>query len=241
MNILLLENEAYTRRFVRKIILESVSDSEVHDVSTSREAIERSSKKSLDIAVLDIELGEEDRLNGLETAKIINAMHPKIKFIFISGYSEYAIEAFSVHSYDYILKPINVIRFKETICSLEAMIREEKNKLDHPQKIVVKNKNEIFFIPASDILFMEKQEKTTLIHTEKDVFHSPETLTELEVKLGRNFMRVHKSFIVNKDKISRIKDIGNRSYEIKFLETNKVAFMSRYKFEELKNCLIPSL
>lgn len=54
------------------------------------------------------------------------------------------------------------------------------------------------------------------------------------------FLRVHQSFIVNKKKILKVIDLGNRSYEIEFLNYDKKALMSRYQFEKLKNEFTPS-
>ncbi|MDF9410080.1 LytTR family transcriptional regulator [Pelotomaculum isophthalicicum JI] len=88
-------------------------------------------------------------------------------------------------------------------------------------------------------MFIEKQEKLNLIHTENNVYKIHQTLSKLAEKLGGNFLRVHKSFIANMDRISRIREVGNRSYEIEFDGYDKVALMSRYKFEEHKHRFTP--
>lgn len=108
-----------------------------------------------------------------------------------------------------------------------------------PEKMIIKDKNEIFIIATSEILFIEKQDKINLIHTRSKVYKIHKTLYELEHKLGDNFLRIHKSFIVNLDRISRIREVSNRSYEITFDGYDKVAFMSRYKFEEHKYRFTP--
>ncbi|QIB28206.1 LytTR family DNA-binding domain-containing protein [Caloranaerobacter azorensis] len=99
----------------------------------------------------------------------------------------------------------------------------------------------MIFIPLNDILFIEKLEKNTIIHTKDKEYLSRHKLNELESKLPEEFLRVHKSYIVNIDKIIKIRNLGNRSFEIRFFNTDKVAFMSRYKFEELKGKIICGL
>ncbi|WP_427338063.1 LytR/AlgR family response regulator transcription factor [Caloranaerobacter sp. DY30410] len=131
----------------------------------------------------------------------------------------------------------NDTKFVRAINSLvNRMVKNNKSN-----KIVVRNKKEIFFISLDDVLFIEKLDKDTIIHTRDEEYLSKQKLNELENKLPKNFLRVHKSYIVNVDKITRITNLGNRSFEIKFSNTNKIAFMSRYKFEELKEIIIPEV
>ncbi|CAH2213182.1 LytR/AlgR family response regulator transcription factor [Tepidibacter aestuarii] len=238
-NILILEDEDYTRKFIKKLVLEEPLVTKVYDTSNSDEAISLATEYKPDIVLMDIELDATDNSNGLKTAKIINAINPESKFIFITGYSKYAIDAFSVHPYDYILKPINIVKLKSTIHDLASIIKKEKNNII--SKLTIKNNNEISFILFENILFLEKQDKNVLIHTKKDVYYFQQTLTELESKLSDNFVRTHKSFITNMDKAIKIIDIGNRSYEIEFADTDKVSFMSRYKFEQIKEKIIHSI
>ncbi|MTI85499.1 MAG: LytTR family transcriptional regulator [Firmicutes bacterium] len=102
--------------------------------------------------------------------------------------------------------------------------------------IKVKNKlNETVMISADNILFIEKQKKISLVYTSNRIGKTYKTLYELEAKLGDNFLRVHNSFIVNLDKIRRIREVSRRSYEINFDGYDKAALMSRYKFEEHKH------
>lgn len=242
INILILEDEYYTRRFIKSLVSENPIVKNIYDVSSSKEAINLVNQHDIHIAILDIELKREDNLNGLETAKIIKNHKNDLELIFITGYSRYVIDSFSVHPFDYILKPINIMKFKETLNSLIKKIQEKNHFKNNMAKIAVKNNNEILFVLFNEILFFEKQGKDIKIQTNKNSFlYKNHTLNELENKLPKNFIRVHQSFIVNKDKIRKIRDLGNRSYEIVFEDTNETALMSRYKFEKLKNQIIHSI
>lgn len=242
MKFLVLEDEVYTRKFIKKIISENAPTSEVFDTSNSRDAINLAIDYHPPIAMLDMEL-EGDDLNGLEVGRMIQKINPETKIVFITGHSKYAVSAFDVHPYDYILKPINVKRLIETIVTLTNSI--EKNSVNEKkgiEKIVVKNGNEMLFISVENILYVEKADRNTIIHDENNAYCVQDTLQELEMKLGNNFLRVHKSYIVNKDKIDKIKEVGERTYEIKFLNSHKVAAMSRTGYgkfkEELKNRIL---
>lgn len=242
MNIILLEDEEYTRRFIKKLVLEHPLVETVWDTPSGKEAVRLAQEAKPDIALLDIELSPEEKLNGIDVAKLINTFSPETHFVFITGYSKYAIDSFAVHPYDYILKPIKQEKVMEIIGNLAAKLtnRPAASAKKSPAKIAVKVNNEILLIKLSDILFIEKLEGRTQIHTNLSVYKIAQNLNELETKLEPNFLRVHKSFIVNLDKISKIKEISSRSYEIGFDKCPKVALMSRYKFEEHRDKFTPS-
>ncbi|WHH56952.1 LytTR family DNA-binding domain-containing protein [Petroclostridium sp. X23] len=239
-SILILEDEHYTRRLIRKIVSESAPDFQIFDTAECSEAIEFAKEHLPDIALLDIELDTNEEMNGLDIAKIINTISSNTKFVFITGYPQYAISSFSVHPYDYILKPLDIKKIVETIVTLTNRIQKPIHVKEETDKIIIHNGNEISFVALDSILFIEKQGRNSLIYTRENIYSSQQTLNELEQALPEYFMRVHKSFIVNKNKIHKIREVGNRSYEISFLKMNKVAYMSRYKFEELKEKIIPS-
>jgi len=241
VKVLLLEDELYTRKFIKQIALESPLVSRVFDTSRSREAVDIVREHHPQIALMDIELGKEDSLNGLEAAKLIKDSFPDIEFIFITGYSKYAIDSFSVHPYDYILKPASISKVSQSISNLSRKIcsKASQSVESNFERIIIKQKNELSFICQEDIFFIEKQSKNLFIHTKDSILICAQTLSEIESKLSNMFIRVHKSFIVNKQKIKKITDMGNRSFSIEFLDYDKTAYMSRYKFEELRSHFAP--
>lgn len=242
VNILLLEDEHYTRKFLKKLVSENPFVDRVIDTPSGKEAISLARKYKPDIVLLDIELAPEEELNGIQVAKTIYDFNPETYFAFITGYSQYAIESFAVHPYDYILKPVKKDRVNEIISSLAGKVNKRNDPKSSLEKITLKVKNEInekLMIAPDDILFIEKQNKLSLVYTGSKIHKTYKTLREFEDKLGENFLRVHKSFIANLDKISGIREVGNRSYEINFDGYDQVALMSRYKFEEHKHRFTP--
>lgn len=231
MKILLLEDELYTRKFLKKLLLENSLVSKVYDTSSCREALDIVKKHKPNIAMLDIELGANESVNGLGIAKIISKILPSIYFVFVTGYGKYAIDSFAVHPFDYILKPIKKEKILETVNGIVSKIEEEG------PKIAVQCKDEVVFIPLREIIYLETDERNILLHTRHNIYTVSDNLTSWEEKLGGDFLRVHQSFLVNKNKISKITNLGNRSFEIEFLSFSRKALMSRYKYEELKDKL----
>jgi len=128
INVLILEDESYTREFIKKLVLEIPLVGDVYTATTANEVLDTIKDNSIDIVLLDIELDENEEMNGLDIAKIIRSTNLSTKFIFITGYWRYSLEAFSVHPFDYIVKPINIKKFKKTMEELTDIILKEKNK-----------------------------------------------------------------------------------------------------------------
>lgn len=240
LDILLLEDEHHTRRFFKELLSENPFVNRVIDTPNGKEAINLARKHKPNIALLDIKLASEEKLNGIQVAMTIYDLNPETYFVFITGYSQYAIESFIVHPYDYILKPVTKDRINDIINSLAVTVKKRDGAGSNFEKIKLKLKRDILMITPNDIIFIEKQGKFCLIHTGSSIYRIHQTMDELEEQLGGNFLKVHRSFIANLNKISGIREVSNRSYEIDFDGYDKVALMSRYKFEEHKHRFTPS-
>lgn len=156
-------------------------------------------------------------LNGFEMLKQIQHM-PKI--IFTTAYEEYAIKAFEENSIDYLLKPIEEERLEVSIKKLQqtkqpgtsldtAALSKILNSLTPEKKAItsipVKKGDRIFIIKLGEIAFLEAKDKYVFINTSDNQEHLIDfTLTHLEDKLPANFIRVHRSYIINKDKIKEV-------------------------------------
>ncbi|SCY37157.1 LytR/AlgR family response regulator transcription factor [Alkaliphilus peptidifermentans] len=230
INILICDDNEYIRKMLEEIALRNHLISKVFVARDGLEAVKAAEDNKIDIALLDISM---PKLNGIDTAKLICKIHLEIHIIFITGHMEYAIESYTVHPYHYLLKPLDIEAFRETLNELAMKILNTRKqpKLD---MLKVNDNGNTLMLPLEDILFFEKIGKATVAHTNEEGYVVDKTLIQLENRLSDNFIRTHQSFIVNTKKISKIKDIGNRSYNIELKGTKKIACMSRIKFEKLK-------
>ncbi|AEG60510.1 LytR/AlgR family response regulator transcription factor [Desulforamulus ruminis] len=240
VTILLLEDEHYIRRFIKQLVSGNPLVDKVIDTPSGKEAIGLAGKYKPNIALLDIKLAPGEGLDGIQVAKTIHDyLNPETHFVFITGYSEYAIESFAVHPYDYILKPLEEGKLDEVISNLAVKVKDKIGTGHGPRKITVKAGNKQYIISLENIIFIEKQGKCSLIHTESGIYKSYQTMESFESMLGSNFLRVHRSFIVNLNKIRGIREVGNRSHMIDFDGYDRVALMSRYKYEKHRRMFTP--
>lgn len=186
-------------------------------------------EQKIDILFLDINMPVLDGIAFLKTIK----MHPQV--VFTTAYKEYAAEAFDLSACDYLLKPFSLDRFiiavdkaLERIGVKKAIINKEPD-LKSEHYIFIKADGKIHQVLYDSLLFAEAMGNYTKIVTNQ-VTHLPTiTFSSFEELLPKSlFFRVHRSFIVNKSKITHIE--GNRVY----INTHEISIGSNYKENFLK-------
>lgn len=164
------------------------------------------SNPETDILLLDINMPE---MNGIELLKAL----PKIpETIFITTEGNHAVEAFELRALDYLVKPVPFERFARAIhraCETIEKTRLHKPSPGTQSEIFVKLNSRYHKVAFEDILYVEALADYVLIHTHSTRHVVYSTMKAIEEKLsGSSFMRIHRSFIVNREKIQQI-DGGN--------------------------------
>jgi two-component system LytT family response regulator len=240
LDVLILEDEEYTLRYLQTIVSEHPMVKGVFGTSNGRDAVRLAREQKPNVAFLDIELSPEDDHTGLEIAGMIAEISPASKIVFVTAYTQYALDSFSVHPYDYILKPITKTKVFDTLYGVAREYKQQSQS--RPKRIVVQSgRQELVFLVPSEIFFFERQGKTTLVHTRNGVYELARSLSNLTESLPKEFLRTHKSYIDNINRIRKVRNIGNRSWEIIFQGYDKPALMSRYKYEEYKELFASSI
>lgn len=188
------------------------------------EALEYIRKNEADLIFLDIQMSE---LTGINFMKIVG---DKMKYILTTAYSEYALEGYEHNVIDYLLKPISFDRFQKS--ALKAQERFPTNETSANSYFFVKSSGQQHKINFDEILYIESIKDYVNIKTDNQEYIVLDTLKSLENQLPENFARVHKSFILNLDKIEKI-DVRNvflnSGKEIPIGETYKSEFFQKLK------------
>lgn len=166
---------------------------------SAKEASAYMETHSVDLVFLDIKMPETDGLTFSQ--KLVD----KTMVIFTTAYSEYAIDGYKVEAVDYLLKPINYSEFTTAVD--KAFKRVRTSHTEEKQSILVTSKYRRIQIQLEDILCVKSQKDYVKIYlsTEDLPVKSLTTLKNVETLLPKNqFAKVHRSFIVNKEKILRI-------------------------------------
>ncbi len=172
------------------------------------EVLEYIQKNEADLVFLDIQMPE---LSGINFMKITG---DTMKYILTTAYSEYALEGYEHNVVDYLLKPISFDRFNKTV--LKAQERFATSEIQEASYFFVKSSGQQYRINFDQIIYVESIKDYVNIKTENLEYIILDTLKSLENQLPRNFLRIHKSFIINLNKI-------------KSLNAKKVNLISQYE------------
>ena len=176
--------------------------------------------KSLDILIIDVELGKD---NGIFVASLIKKQYPNVKIIIVTGYINYAEDIFETEPSYFLIKPINE---EKLIKALEKSFKQIE--FDRQNCISISLKEGIIKIYMRDIKYFESQGRYLFIHERKLTRKIYLKLDDVEKNLPSNFLRCHKSYLVNMDYIKEF-----RNKEI-LLFSNDIVSVSRPKYTEAK-------
>ncbi|REC45625.1 LytR/AlgR family response regulator transcription factor [Chryseobacterium sp. 5_R23647] len=188
------------------------------------EALEFIQKNDADLVFLDIQMPE---LTGINFMKIVG---DKMKYILTTAYSEYALEGYEHNVVDYLLKPISFDRFSKSV--MKAQERFPVAEASEAGHFFVKSSGQQHRINFDEILYVESIKDYVNIKTESQEYIVLDTLKSLENQLPANFTRIHKSFILNLDKVKSL-----NSKKVILISEHEISVGEMYKsnlLEKLK-------
>ena len=184
-------------KMLETIFINNEIDANIAFKSTSgHELLSYLEHNQVNVLLLDIELKSD--ISGIELAEKVRAKNKSMYFIFTTGHLEYILPAFKVKTFDYLPKPITLERLEETILRLMDDIKQNPKKF-----IRLNNKNTI--INQDSIYYIQKDGMKLVFHTENRLYEVYSSFNKIQPCLPDNFIRCHKSFIVNMNKILDIK------------------------------------
>lgn len=172
--------------------------------------------KELDVLFLDIDFKNSDK-NGIKLARELRNINANFKLIFLTGHFEYSLLAFKCKTFDYILKPITSQNLGPTVKRLQLDIQ---NNTANFLKV-----NKAFTIRTDEILFIERNKSKAIVHTTNANYESCYSLNSIHQELPASFIRIHRSYIINREKIRAI----NKDGKVIIFENNISCPIGDYK------------
>lgn len=188
------------------------------EASSGNKVLPLVKKHKPDAIFLDINL---QRYSGLIIArKLLKLSNPPL-IIFVTALNDHAVEGFDIGATDYIVKPIiqerfnkSIERIRNKISNKEDMLKNNYSKKDL-NKIVVKKLDKIYLLDVYDIIYLEYSNKKIKIFTKNNKYFHNNSLKQFIKENPNNFIRTHKSFIVNCNYIKEIIPWFNYRFKLK--------------------------
>lgn len=219
MKVIIIDDEALARSMVKEYLAVHPDIEIVQECNDGFEGIKAIQQHQPDLIFLDIQM---PKINGFEMLELIE-QPPAV--IFTTAFEEYAIKAFESHAIDYLLKPFSKERFDRAIQKWQQQNQTERKTdtqklLNTPglnptqqNRVVLKDNGKIKIIATTHIHYLEAADDYVKIHTAEGVFLKNKTMGYFEETLEpQNFIRVHRSYIINVQLITRIEPYEKESH-----------------------------
>jgi two-component system, LytTR family, response regulator len=223
MRALIVDDEPLSRERIRMLLRAHPEVHIVDECGDGSSAVTLIHQLKPDVVFLDVQMPELDGFDVLE--QINSAVMPAV--IFVTAYDSYAIRAFDVNAVDYLLKPVDPARLtvalerarsgvgregttEQLLSAVEAFKRPR-----YRTRVVVRDQKGAFFLPVEKIEWLEAADNYVRLHANGTSYLVRDTLKAMEATLDpERFVRVHRSAIVNLDRIDRVEPWSRGEYAI---------------------------
>jgi len=227
--VLIVDDESPARRYLRELL---EGESEVQVIGESSNGIEGSEQileLSPDIVFVDIQMPDLDGFGMLE--QVAGARSPL--FVFVTGYSEYAVRAFEIEAVDYLCKPFDKDRL---LVAVERALRRlsatgpQSTGRQWLSRLSIKDGDRIEFLPVEEIVWIEAANKYVVIHTSARSHILRQTIQSLEDALDpREFVRTHRSALVRKAAVRGLHPLFHGDYIVKLANGAEAALSRSFR------------
>ena len=219
----IVDDESLARERVRTLLAASTGVTVLAECTGGREAVAAIVEHQPDLVFLDVQMPD---LDGFQVLEALGDDHlPAV--VFVTAYDEYALRAFEVHALDYLLKPIEPGRFARTLARVRETLGDQSDRRlqdlldalatrDLPlDRLVIRTRSKVSFLKPGEIDWLEADGKHVKLHVGRETHVVRQQLKRLEARLATHgFVRVHRSAIVNVDRIKELEPWFHGEYVV---------------------------
>jgi two-component system, LytTR family, response regulator len=240
---LIVDDEELARKLLREMLASHPEIEIVGECGNGMEAVKAVAEHEPELLFLDVQM---PKLSGFDVLELVDPAG--LAVIFVTAFDQYAMKAFDVHAVDYLLKPYSKERFEAALeraksqkakkapdaAALAAMARPAGQFLE---RIVVKDGTKVTLVPTTKLDYVEALDDYVSLATEGKKLLKQQTISSLEAALNPAvFVRIHRSFVVNFERVSRIEPYGKES-KVAVLGNGVKLPVSRAGYERLRKVM----
>jgi two-component system, LytTR family, response regulator len=228
---LVVDDEPVARARVLSLLRDESDIEVIGECESGPQAISAIESTSPDLVFLDIQMPQMD---GVELARTLGDAMPAV--VFVTAYDEYALSAFEVHALDYLLKPFSAERFKSALMharqhlSSRRAVDPREPVGERRDRLVIKSSGRIYFVRIQEIDWCEAAGNYVRLHVGPQTHLVRGTMGHIESQLDpAQFVRVHRSTIVNIDRIQELHSSFNGEYVILLHDKTRLTLSRGYR------------
>jgi len=231
MKILIVDDEKLAISRLQRLL----NDEGFEDITSfdnPNDALKECTKTKYDLIFLDISMPD---MTGIELANKILQLESKSFIVFQTAFSEYALEAFQTGGMGYLLKPVDTKELKQIIN--KAIVYVNDSEVEE-KKIIAKRGDKLYLIQLDDIFYIRADLDEVIIRIKETDAYVRKKIGDLEKQLShKNFFRIHRSYIINVDKVKSMQSIEQSKLEISFDGIDEIVTSSKDGAKEFREYL----
>lgn len=237
---LVVDDEPLARERLLKLLRAEPEIELAGEAANGRDAVKLIREIKPGLVFLDVQMPELDGFGVL--AELSEAERPAV--IFVTAFDKFALKAFDVHAIDYLLKPFDKERFQTALRrALDHLARKQPNEI-HEQlsallsemrpaqasdRIAVKGDGRVVFVKTSDVDWIEAADNYVSLHVGKESHLLRETMTALEARLPKQFLRISRSTMVNTERIKELQPLFHGEYTVILRDGTKLTLSRSHR------------
>jgi two-component system LytT family response regulator len=236
LRVLIVDDEALARQVMREYLAALPDIDVMGECANGFEAVKVITETPPDLVFLDVQM---PKLDGFEVIDLVGRSTP---VVFVTAHDEFAVRAFDVHAVDYLLKPVSAARVAEAVSRARQRLGRPPEPLPAPllrrtegpiERVLVRDGTKVHIIDVDDLEFVQAQDDYVAFHAGGREYLKEQPLSEVETLLdAKRFVRVHRSFVVNVERIARVEPL-TRDSRVVILKDGRRLPVSRTGFQRL--------
>ncbi len=242
LRVLVVDDEAPARRKILRLLRDEPAVEITGEADSGEAAVAAIKKQRPDLAFLDVQM---PGLDGFGVIQSLNAAKiPLPRVIFVTAHDRFALRAFEVHAFDYLLKPVVEERFREALrrvriqheqsadgyaSRLGAMLEQLQHEKSLPDRLLIQEDSRSIFVPVKDISWVEADRNYVLLHCGKKTHTLRSTLDAVQNMLDpKLFVRINRGTLVKLDAIRELLPWFHGEYKVMLHDNTELRWSRRY-------------
>ena len=242
LRVLVVDDEAPARRKIIRLLREESAVEIAGEADSGEAAVAAIRKHRPDLVFLDVQMPGLDGFGVIQSLDAAKIALPRV--VFITAHDRFALRAFEVHAFDYLLKPVSEERFREALgrariqreqsvdgfaSRLGSMLEQLQREKSLPDRLLVQEESRAVFVPVKEISWVEADRNYVLLHCAKKTHTLRSTLDAVQNSLDpKLFVRINRGTMVRLDAIRELLPWFHGEYKVVLHDNTELRWSRRY-------------